>query len=107
MRKLILAAALAGCAIHVVPASAQEGAAQEGAAQTRVLSPAERADPAAAAIDADQIAATVTFLADDLLQGRDGQELLDEQSDIYEVNSRAIGEAIRELHRKVAPSKSP
>ena len=43
----------------------------------------------------------------DLLQGRDGQELLDEQSDIYEVNSRAIGEAIRELHRKVAPSKSP
>ena len=50
MRKLILAAALAGCAIHVVPASAQEGAAQEGAAQTRVLSPAERADPAAAAV---------------------------------------------------------
>ena len=43
----------------------------------------------------------------DLLQGRDGQELLDEQSDISEVNSRAIGEAIRELHRKVAPSKSP
>ena len=78
MRKLILAAALAGCAIHVVPASAQEGAAQEGAAQTRVLSPAERADPAAAAIDADQIAATVTFLADDLLQGRDtGSEYYD------------------------------
>ena len=78
MRKLILAAALAGCAVHVVPASAQNGAAQEGAAQTRVLSPAERADPAAAAIDADQIAATVTFLADDLLQGRDtGSEYYD------------------------------
>lgn len=78
MRKLILAAALAGCAVHVVPASAQNGAAQNGPAQTRVLSPAERADPAAAAIDADQIAATVTFLADDLLQGRDtGSEYYD------------------------------
>lgn len=78
MRKLILAAALAGCAVHVVPASAQNGAAREGAAQTRALSPAERADPAAAAIDADQIAATVTFLADDLLQGRDtGSEYYD------------------------------
>ncbi len=78
MRKLILAAALAGCAVHVVPASAQNGAAQEGAAQARALSPAERADPAAAAIDADQIAATVTFLADDLLQGRDtGSEYYD------------------------------
>ena len=41
----------------------------------------------------------------DLLQGRDGQEILDEQGDVYEANSEAVGEAIRELHRKAQPPK--
>ena len=84
MRKLILAAALAGCAFSPIAVQAQQAprqapqqAPQQDLGQA-ALSPAERSDPAAAAIDANQIAATVTFLADDLLQGRDtGSEYYD------------------------------
>ena len=76
MRKLILAAALAGCALSSIAVQAQQ-APQQAPGQA-ALSPAERSDPAAGAIDADQIAETVTFLADDLLQGRDtGSEYYD------------------------------
>lgn len=90
MRKLILAAALAGCALHAIPAAAQNAAAPAAPAAT--LSPAERADPAAAAIDADQIAATVTFLADDLLQGRDtGSEYYDIAAAYVASRYRAMG----------------
>lgn len=82
MRKLILAAALAGCALSAIPA----------AAQTAAPSPAERSDPAAAAISADEIAATVTFLADDLLQGRDtGSEYYDIAAAYVASRYRAMG----------------
>ncbi len=90
MRKLILAAALAGCALSPVAAHAQETAGQN--ARQAALSPAERSDPAAAAISADQIAGTVTFLADDLLQGRDtGSEYYDIAAAYVASRYRAMG----------------
>ena len=98
MRKLILAAALAGCALSPVAVHAQQTGQQTGqpasqlATQRGVLSPAERADPAAAAISADQIAGTVNFLADDLLQGRDtGSEYYDIAAAYVASRYRAMG----------------
>ncbi|WP_230292960.1 M28 family metallopeptidase [Croceicoccus sp. Ery5] len=86
MRKLILAAALAGCAFSPVAAHGQT------APSSATLSPAERSDPAAAAISADEIAATVTFLADDLLQGRDtGSEYYDIAAAYVASRYRAMG----------------
>ena len=94
MRKLIIAAALAGCALSPVAVCAQQAPQQTSQQTVRStpLSPAERADPAAAAISADQIAGTVNFLADDLLQGRDtGSEYYDIAAAYVASRYRAMG----------------
>ncbi len=82
MRKLLVAAALAGCALSPLTAYADAPG----------QSPAEKADPAAREISADQIEATVQFLADDLLQGRDtGSEYYDIAAAYVASRYRAMG----------------